>query len=176
MPSAPPPHSSSRSASGARPKGAATVHWQRSVPQEIRALDTLVDPSYTDFFTAATTEAQNKTAEEWARLSLEGAPPALRLLVFVGQRFVLGLRVKLRRSPDRVIGWKIGASGDDYIRMETGSWLMTPHLILKVDEDRISVATLIRYDHPMAARIWPPVSLLHRRVGIALLGHALKAQ
>ncbi len=152
------------------------VVWQRHAPEPIRSLDTLADPSYTDLFTAPMTGAQNKSAEEWARLILEGGPAPLRLLIFVVQRFVLGLRVELRRSPDLVLGWKIGASSDDYIRMETGSWLMTPHLILKVDEDQISVATLIRYDHPIAARVWPPVSLLHRRVGIALLGHTLKAQ
>jgi len=51
---------------------------------------------------------------------------------------------------------------------------MTPRLILKVDEDRIRVATLIRYNHKIAARVWPPVSILHRRVGIALLRHALR--
>ena len=85
------------------------------------------------------------------------------------------LAVQPRLTPGSIAEAAITSTrSDDFVRLETTSWLMTPHLVLKVDEDRLSVATLIRYEHPIAKRIWGPVSILHRRIGLALLRHALK--
>jgi hypothetical protein len=149
------------------------ISWQREVPDAMRSLDTLASPDYTDLFTGITAEARTKSAEQWARTLLEDAPLGLRMLIPAVHRVVLGLRIQLRGGPGYVLGWKIADRSDDFLRLETTGWLMTPHLVLKVDEDRVSVATFVRYEHPAAARIWRPVSRLHRRVGLALLRHAL---
>jgi hypothetical protein len=150
-----------------------SVAWQRPATEAIRGLGTLAGPDYTDVFTASPIEARARPPEEWTREILEGTP-ALRRLIPVLHRLVLGLRLGPLSSPDYILGWKIADRGEDYIRLETSSWMMTPHLLFKFDADRISVGSLIRYERWLARCIWPPVSILHRRVGIALLRHAVR--
>ena len=48
-------------------------------------------------------------------------------------------------------------------------------LVFKVDEVGLSVATFVRYDRRLAAFIWPPLSTVHRKVGLAMIRHALRA-
>src|SRR2546426_789817 len=43
------------------------VAWQRDVPESIRSLGGLANPDYLDLFTATTTKASEKPAEDWAR-------------------------------------------------------------------------------------------------------------
>jgi hypothetical protein len=45
-----------------------------NVPDAIRCRDPLVDPDYVDLFTATTSEATSRSAEEWARVALEETP------------------------------------------------------------------------------------------------------
>jgi len=147
--------------------------WQRDVPESIRSLSDLANPDYLDLFTATTNEASGKPAEDWARAVLEGGPGYLRLGVFVAQRLVLGLRLGPRRSPDYIHGWKIAKRDHSWIRIEGASWMVTTCLVFKVDEARLSMATFICYDRWMAALVWPPVSIVHRKVGLALMRRAL---
>jgi len=77
------------------------------VPDAVCALDTLVDPNYSDIVTAAVSEMSDRTPEQWLRAMFAGVPRGLLLLVPFIQRVALGLRLELRASPDRVIGWKI---------------------------------------------------------------------
>lgn len=41
-------------------------------------------------------------------------------------------------------------------------------------EGRVSFATFVRYDRPMAALVWPAVSIIHRRAVPDLLRYAVK--
>ena len=159
-----------------RPKAVPPVAWQRDVPESIRSLVGLTSPDYVDLFTARTNEASEKSAEDWARVALEEAPDHLRLAVVLAQRLVLGLRLGPRRSPDYILGWKIADRGDRWVRTEAASWMMTASLVFKVDEAELSVATSVRYDRRMAALVWPPISIVHRKVGLALMHRALRAQ
>src|SRR5436309_3302617 len=134
------------------------VAWQRDVPESIRSLGGLANPDYLDVFTATTDEAPEKPAEEWARTVLErGMPGFIRLGVFVAQRLLLGLRLEPRQSPDYIAGWKIGARGDSWVRIEAASWMMTAFMGFKVEEARVFLATFFRYDRRMAALVWPPI-------------------
>jgi hypothetical protein len=151
------------------------VAWQRDIPESIGSLGGLANPDYLDLFTATTNEASVKTAEDWARAVLEGGPYYLRLGVFVAQRLLLGLRLGPRRSPDYIHGWKIAARGDSWVRIEALSWMMTASLVFKVDEVRLSMAAFFRYDRRMAALVWPPIAIAHRKVGRALMRRALRA-
>jgi hypothetical protein len=99
----------------------------------------------------------------------------LFLIPFV-QRVFLGLRLKLRPSPDRLLGWKIADRGENWMRIEAASWFLTGHVVMHVGEGQISVASFIRYDRRPAAYIWPPVSLIHRQVVLALVRSAIRAQ
>ena len=70
-------------------------------------------------------------------------------------------------------GWKIAARGDNWIRLETASWFITAHAVVHVDDRHVSLALFIRYDRPVAALVWPPVSIMHRRAVPTMLRQAL---
>jgi hypothetical protein len=145
------------------------VLQERSVPGAIRSLSTLARPDYVDLFTVTTSEAEGVSPERWARATVEAAG--------IGGQFVwrvlCGLRLERRTSLDYVGGWKIADRGDNWIRLEAASWFMTAQLVLKVGEGRLSVATFIRYDRPMAALVWPPLSAGHRFLMPGLLRHTV---
>jgi hypothetical protein len=142
----------------------------RNVPEAIRSLGALANPDYVDLYTVTTSEATEKSPEDWARAALEETPtgrsaPSLWRL--------LGLRLGPRPSPDHVQGWKIADRGDNWIRLEAASWFMTAHAIVQVDERHVCVALFLRYDRPIAALVWPPVSIMHRQAVPAMLRQAL---
>jgi hypothetical protein len=150
-----------------------TVVGLRNVPEAIRSRGALASPDYVDLCTVTTTEATDKSPEEWARAALEETPtgrsaPSLWRL--------LGLRLGPRHSPDYVQGWKIADRGDNSIRLETASWFMTAHAVVHVEKGHVSVALFLRYDRPLAALVWPPVSIMHRRAVPAMLRQALRVQ
>lgn len=106
---------------------------------------------------------------------LRDMPRGLLLLIPFVQRVFLGLRLKLRPSPDRLLGWQIADRGENWIRIEAASWFLTGHVVMHVDEGQISFASFIRYDRRLAALVWPPVSLVHRQVALALVRSATRA-
>ena len=152
-----------------------SVRWHRNVPEVIRSLDTLACPDYADIVTARVSE-RSMTAEQWVRAMLRGVPCGLLIFVPLVQRVALGLRLELRSSPDYVLGWKIVDRGDNWLRVEAASWFLTGHVVVHVDDGQLSVASFIRYDRGPAALIWPPVSLIHRQVALALIRSAARAQ
>jgi hypothetical protein len=95
------------------------------------------------------------------------------LIAFV-QRVFLGLRLKLRPSPDRILGWQIADREENWIRIEAASWFLTGHVVMHVDEGQVSLASFIRYDRRLAAFVWPPVSLIHRQVALALIRRGIQ--
>lgn len=141
-----------------------TVHVLRAgeLPEPIRSASGLERIDYADVATARAPGATRWTAEQWTRAVVEGGP-----LVRVGGPFVwraiVGLRLAARRTPGHIAGWRIGARGGDWLRLEAASWHMTAHAIVHVADDRVAVALLVRLDRPAAAYLWPPVSALHRR-------------
>jgi hypothetical protein len=141
----------------------------RDVPSAIRRASRLSDPDYVDVFTITTNEV--RSPEEWARTALEHTPTG-RSAPILWQ--LLGLRLGPRPSAEHVQGWNITGRGEDWIRIEAASWFMTANAIVKVDDGQVSVALFVRYDRPIAAVIWPPVSVMHRRALPALLCQALK--
>jgi hypothetical protein len=153
-----------------------SVRWHRDVPEAIRALDTLTAPDYADIVTATVSETPSRTPEQWLHAALKGVPRGLLLFVPFVQRVALGLRLQLRPSPDHVLGWKIADRGDKWLRLEAASWFLTGHVIFHVDDGQLSFASFIRYDRPPAALVWPPVSLIHRQVALALVRSAARAQ
>jgi hypothetical protein len=156
-----------------REDSVSTAVGVRNVPEAIRSLGALANPDYVDLYTVTTSEATDKSPEDWARSALEETPtgrsaPSLWRL--------LGLRLGPRPSPDYVQGWKIADRGDNWIRLETASSCMTAHAVIHVEKGHVSVALFLRYDRPIAALVWPPVSIMHRRAVPAMLRQALRAQ
>jgi len=147
-----------------------TVVQQRSLHEAIRSLSILESPDYVDVFTVASA-VTDKTPKEWARATVEGVSPWARFVVWRG---LCGLRLEPQLSPDDLAGWKIADRGDSWIRMEASSWFMTAHIVFHVDEGHVSFATFVRYDKPMAALVWPALSIGHRRAVPDLLRYAMK--
>jgi hypothetical protein len=143
------------------------------VPDSIRGVAELADLDYVDVFTATTSAAADRSAEEWARVALEDTPTG-RSAPMLWR--LLGLRLGPMPSPDHVQGWRIADRGDDWIRIETASWLMTAHAVVQADDEHVSLALFVRYDNPIAAFVWPPVSVMHRRAVPVILRQALDAR
>lgn len=152
-----------------------TVRWRREVPEAIRSLGTLADSDYADIVTATVDETPTDP-DEFVQAVLKTLPRGLVLFIPFVQRVFLGLRLELRPSPDRLLGWKIAERGENWIRIEAASWFLTGHVIMHADEGVLSLASFIRYDRRLAAFVWPPVSLVHRQVAIALVRSAVRAQ
>ena len=144
----------------------------RNIPEPIRRLEAGADPDYADVFTLLTSRATGRPAEAWARTLLEqtavgrSAPRVWR---------ALGLRLGPASSSGHVQGWRIAGSGEDWIRLEAVSWLMTAHAVIHVEDGRLTLALFLHYERTIAALIWPPVSLIHRRGVPAMLRQALRA-
>lgn len=147
-----------------------TVLQQQPVPEEIRALSTMTDPGYVDLFTMAG-GIPGRSPEQWARVMFEDVGGRTAQAIWRG---LLGLRLKT--APDRVAGWRIADRGADWVRLEASSWFLTGHLVVKADDEHVSLATYVRYDRSVASRIWPPISKRHRRVAPSLLRQAHMAQ
>jgi hypothetical protein len=150
-----------------------TVRLQREVPEAIRALGALANASYADIVTA-TIDQTPADPEQVVRTVLGELPRALLLLIPFVQRVFLGFRLKLRDSPEHLIGWKIADRGENWMRIETASWFLTAHVVMHVDEGRISLASFLRYERWPAPLVWPPVSVIHRQVALALVRKAVE--
>ena len=150
----------------------ATAVGLGNVPDAIRALDAMGDADYVDAVTMTTDGHIDASPEEWARALLEDTATgrsAPRLW------HALGLRLGPRPSPDHVQGWRIADHGEDWIRLETSSWFMTGHAVAHIGAADVTLALFVRFDRPIAAVVWPPVSVLHRRVLPVMLRQALRA-
>src|SRR4051794_24709169 len=102
------------------------------VPEAVRSLTTLQGADYVDLFTVTRPRANKASPEAWARAVLEEAPLARRNARLLWR--AMGLRLGPRGSPDHVQGWRIAARGDNWIRVETGSWYLTTEAVCVVDE------------------------------------------
>ena len=147
-----------------------SVAQEHDVPDVIRALSTFERPDYVDLFVTPADEAMDTPPEGWARAAMEGAS---RLGRFLAWRVVCGLRLE-EPSADHVAGWRIDGRGENWIRMEASSWFMTAHIVFRVEPARVSFATFVRYDLPIAALIWGTASVVHRAVAPDFLGGAVR--
>jgi predicted oxidoreductase len=148
-----------------------TAFQQHTIPERILALSTIVRPDYVDLFTVPTRDVPRWSPEQWARAAVDVAAGLRGQLIWRG---VLGLRLRPRRSPDRIAGWKVAARGTSWLRLEAASWFLTAHLAFDVEPGVLSVATFIRYDRTLAARVWPSLSAYHRRAMPGLLRYVSK--
>jgi hypothetical protein len=106
---------------------------------------------------------------------LKGVPRGLLSMVPVIQRLILGLRLELGPSRDHLLGWKIAERSERHMRLEAASWFLTGHIVVHVEDGRLSFATFLRYDRWPAALVWGPVSLIHRQVVLTLVRSAVRA-
>jgi hypothetical protein len=145
-------------------KAMAPAIQQPDVPAEIRAASGMDRPDYVDLFSVATGKAADASPEQWARTAVEEVAGLGGQFIW---RILLGLR--LEASPARIGGWRIAEREHDWIRLEESSWFLTAHLVFRLENGMLSVATFIRYDLPFAALVWIPASAVHRSLVPGLL-------
>jgi len=142
-----------------------TAKPQRAVPVRATTSGSFdADSDYCGGFAIDLPSRNEGSTEQWARTILEGAPVALRWFIVAGWRFVLGLRLGPRHSTEHILGWRITRRLHDETVLEVRSAFLTAHLVFDRDGSRLVWSTFVRYDRRIAALIWPPVSLLHRRI------------
>ncbi|WP_344533725.1 hypothetical protein [Streptomyces albiaxialis] len=118
-------------ASGPSEDSGGTVVQRHEIPERILALSPLTAPDYVDVFTLTTPEPTDIPPERWARAAFEDVAGLGGQFIW---RVLLGLRLARRRrsSPTHIAGWRIAGRGDDWIRVEARSWMLTGHLVVHV--------------------------------------------
>lgn len=139
----------------------ATVLQRRDISDRTRSLSTLDRIDYVDVATIVTNV--HATPERWARAVVEHAAGSSAQIFWRA----IGLRLDSSQL-EHVGGWRIAGQGANWIVLETASWYATVDAICEVEDGRVSLALLARYDHPFARVACPPITLLHRR-GIPVL-------
>ena len=143
---------------------------QISLPQDARVLSTLPRIEYEDAF--AVTAGMRHTSEQWVRATLQDAPPRVRRRVWLGWT-ALGLRVGRPWSSDRVLGWKVEHSDQDFVLLAADSWLgLRGQLLFRSEPDGLLFATFVQHTNPAARALWAAITPRHQRVVRSLLTHA----
>jgi hypothetical protein len=81
-----------------------------------------------------------------------------------GWKTVLRLRLEPERSARNVLGWTIRTTTPDAITLEVHSSLLAARKVLKVDRDRLTLTTLVRYERPQGRLIWSALAPVHHRI------------
>lgn len=138
----------------------------------IRVADTLAAPDYVDAFEVST-GGPRRSAEQWARATFEDAPAAVRWLLLIGWRFVLGFRLGPRPSPAHILGWDIVRSTPEVIVLGVRSIVLgQAHLVFHVERATVVVATSIRFERRAASAVWSVLGVIHRTAMWSLLTRA----
>ncbi len=65
-------------------------------------------------------------------------PSAAEQLIWRG---LLGMRLSRGRSPDTIAGWQIAERGENWVRLEAGSWFLTGNLVVRATNETVCQAT-----------------------------------
>ncbi len=145
---------------------------QVAVPVEVEAFDTLADPDYAYACEMAHLPADTRSAEQWARSVFEDAPAVVRWLLRVGWVVGLGLRLGPSNSDSHVFGWKILSVSPEVVVLGIDSYLLSAHLVVRVEESRALHITFVRYEHRVTRVVWAVAKPIHQLVIPWLMRHA----
>ncbi len=137
------------------------------VPASVLALSSFTDIDYADQFSRATDV--DAAPEQWARAMFGDVPDVAERFIW---RVLLHLRLSRGRSPATVAGWRIGDRGEDWVRLEAGSWFLTANLLVRAADGRVSLGTFVHYDRRVGRAVWVPLSAVHRRLAPRVLREA----
>jgi hypothetical protein len=147
------------------------VRAHRIEPGEPETVDgEAVRWDYADAFEL--TPAEPRTAEQWARATLEQGPLALRLFVTFGWRVLLRLRLG-PNSAQHIAGWPIVLSTPHTVVLEVESGALgRARLTFRTGPSIVSASSNVSFERRGARAMWSVAGLLHRRILPYLLGHA----
>jgi hypothetical protein len=145
---------------------------QVAVPPAARALSTMSRVDYEDAFLVETGPAQDRTAEQWARATLEDAPPMMRSACS-WTWFALGLQLGPTRSDRLVLGWEMRRRTPDFVLLGAGSRLgLRAEVLFKRQQRALLFATFLQQENLIARAVWAGVAPGHRQVVRYLLEQA----
>src|SRR5205814_7948317 len=142
------------------------------MPEDIRALDTLQNPTRTYAWQVARPTADDRSAEQWARAVIEDAPRLLRWFIVAGWVVVLRLRLGPGGSSSYIQGYKILSNTQTLVIFGVESFALEAHLAVQVRDGDVVHATFVRYERPVARALWGLAAPIHRRVIPYLLRRA----
>ena len=145
---------------------------QTGLPAGTREIATLARIDYEDAFLVGTGLAQDRTAEQWAREILEGAPVSTRHALTRGWSG-LGLRLGPAQSDRHVLGWEIRRSDPDVVLLGARGRLgLSGELIFQRSPRGLLYATVVQLDNRVARGLWAAIESRHLRVVQDLLARA----
>lgn len=113
-----------------------------------------------------------RTAEEWVRSVLEGAPAVIRWSLTLGwkaMRFPLGPAYSRRH----VLRWPIVEDSPDRVLLGIRSPVLgASELVLRVEPEQVTLASFVTYRSPLSRALWTAVRLVHAPVLGYLLARA----
>ncbi len=137
---------------------------QIPLPPAVAAETALGRVDYADAFRLSTDRAADRSAEDWARAMIEGAPATMRQSLRRGW-WALGLRLGSTRDADRVLGWRVRRSDPDHAALAAESVLgLRAELLFDRTRDGLVFATVLTLRNPAARAIWSVVTPQHQRV------------
>lgn len=143
---------------------AAPLVRQVAVPPGVRRLSTLARIDYEDAFLVATGPSADRTAEQWARTILEGAPAETRHALTRGWS-ALGLRLGSPESDQLVLGWQVRRSTPDVVLLgASGRRGLSGELIFECQPHALLYATVVHLENRVARGLWAGIAPRHRRI------------
>ena len=155
---------------------------ERSRGVRARQVGVVPDPlvpegaDYADAFEIVTADADERSAEEFARAVLDGAPLAAYWTVWLVHNHVLRFKLGPRRSPEHVLGWTVTHNEPDAFRIEASGPLIEAVIVGRGWDDRRRVTTAVYFRQRFLARmLMPVVAPVHRAIAAHLLEFATAA-
>lgn len=146
---------------------------QTAVTATERRCCTLNRIDYEDAFLLEADPEDSRTAEQWARSMLEGAPHPLQRRLRTAW-LALGLRLGPDDpSPTAVLGWPIHQQSPNMLLLRAESRFgMTGELLFLIDGGTLVFATFIHYRNPALRAIWTKIAPQHLLIVRHLLQRA----
>ncbi|MCX4665265.1 hypothetical protein OG453_01005 [Streptomyces sp. NBC_01381] len=138
-----------------------------------QALSTLARIDYANALLADIGPAQDRTAEQWARVVMEDAPADRRQALTQGWS-ALGLQLGPARSAGFVLGWQVRHSTPDTVRLSAGATLgLRSELRFQRRQHTLLLACFIQLDDDKARAMWAQAESRHPQVMYQLLEQAI---
>ncbi|KUI47658.1 hypothetical protein AU198_23970 [Mycobacterium sp. GA-1199] len=148
-------------------------HVQQVPPAEaLLTASTLGRIDYTDAFEVGIEHPLQRSAEEWLRTILEGAPLHTRIRLLAAWS-AIGLKLRTPGSAGSILGWEIRKRDAGFVMVGARSRIGMPgELVLRRENDGLLFATFVRHDNLIARRLWATIETSHVQTVRSLLERA----
>jgi hypothetical protein len=145
---------------------------QVAPPLAARALSTLPRIDYADAFLVETGAVGDRTGEQWARQTLEGATAGTRRSLSRGWS-ALGLRLGSTESDRYVLGWEVRSSTAAFALLGASGRLgLSGELLFEPRQHTLLFATFVHLENHLARAAWDRIAPRHQQVVQDLLERA----